>query len=406
MKIIVQGMSHLGLVTVAGLSELGNKIIAYSHNKNEISELKKLKLPIFEPGLKNLIKKNTLNKKIIFTDKIKNFKDCKIFWYCLDTPINENDIADTKFIINEILNTIKKNNNFKYLLISSQIPLGTIEIIKSKISKIKRTLKVSYIPENLRLGKALKVFLKPDRIIVGLEKNNISQKKLIKKIFNKINNKIVFVSNPSAEMIKHSINGFLALSVAYINEISNICQKYDINSKEIEIGLKSESRIGKKSYLTPGNAFAGGTLARDVKFLNNISKKNNLKNNLILNILKSNNNTKNKIKDLFNKKKFKLNTKILILGLSYKEGTSSINRSESINFLKWLIKKKYKNIFIHDPIIKKLKSLEHYFTENYIKVAKSSNIILMFCKQNYYKNLFKNIKKRKKIIYDPFCIWQ
>ncbi len=399
-------MSHLGLVTVAGLSELGNNIIAYSHNKNEISDLKKLKLPIFEPGLKNLIKKNTLNKKIIFTDKIKNFKDCKIFWYCLDTPINENDIADTKFILNEILNTIKKNKNLKYLLISSQIPLGTIKIIKSKISKIKRNLKVSYIPENLRLGKALKVFLKPDRIVVGLEKNNISQKKLIKKIFNKINNKIIFVSNPSAEMIKHSINGFLAISIAYINEISNICQKYKINSKEIEIGLKSESRIGKKSYLTPGNAFAGGTLARDVKFLNNISKKNNLKNNLILNILKSNNNTKNKIKDLFSKKKFKLNTKILILGLSYKEGTCSINRSESINFLKWLINKKYKNIFIHDPIIKKLKNLENYFTENYIKVAKSSDIILMFYKQNYYKNLFKNINKRKKIIYDPFCIWQ
>jgi len=405
MKIVVQGMSHLGLVTIAGLSELGNNIIAYSYNKDEISELKKFKLPILEPGLNKLIKKNLLKKKIYFTSETRDFKNCEILWYCLDSPINENDIADTKYIIDEILKTIKESKNFKYLFISSQIPLGTIKLIEKKISKIRRSLKISYIPENLRLGKALKVFLKPDRIIVGLEKNNKLQKKIIKKIFNRINKKIIFVSNPAAEMIKHSINGFLALSITYINEIANICTKYKINPKEIELGLKSESRIGTKSYLSPGNAFGGGTLARDVKFLNIISKKNYLRNNIISNILKSNNNTKNKIKSLFNKKKFKLNTKILILGLTYKEGTSSISRSESLNFLKWLIKKKYKNIFIHDPLIKTLKNLEHYFIEDYVEVAKSSDIILMFYKQNYYKNLFNIINKRKKIIYDPFCIW-
>jgi UDPglucose 6-dehydrogenase len=220
---------------------------------------------------------------------------------------------------------------------------------------------------------------------------------------------LLIVSPQAAELIKHSINGFLALSICYINELSKIANLNNIISKDLELGLKTENRIGPKSYLSVGNAYAGGTLARDVSFLTKISKQNNLKNYLIQSISKSNENQKKYIYNQFKKMKISKNKKILFLGLAYKKGTSTSRRSEAICFFDWLINNNYKNIRLHDPLIKGLeKKYQNYFSKNLSNDLKKTDCILVFYNQIFYKKYSKLINKLKKriLLFDPFSIFK
>ena len=337
MKIVIEGLWHLGLVTTAGMLELGNEVVCYSSNKDEIVRLNSLDLPLYEKGILKIFKKNIHNKKLRFSYNKKEISTAKIYWYCHDTHINKRDEADTKTLIKNILNRVSELKNCREFIISSQISVGTIKKIEQKIKKNNLNIRVSYIPENLRLGKALDRFLNPDRIILG-SRNNQSIK-IISKLFRRISKKIFTVKPESAEMIKHSINSFLANSICYINEITRISNSVGADPKEVSFGLKSDERIGYKSYLSPGGPFGGGTLGRDLTFLKKISKTRSIKNPIIENIIKSNIVTKNHLKNFFNKSSNK-NQKVLILGLAYTEGTSTLRQSDAINFSYWLKKKK------------------------------------------------------------------
>ena len=400
MNIIIQGLWHLGLVHAAGLHKFNHKIYCYSNNEFEVQELNKGKFPIYEKNLSSIINNAKSKNKITFTSKISKNNKSKILWYCLDTPINKNDVADVKFVVKEIYVSIKNFKNIRYLIISSQLPIGTVKKIEKFIKKNHINIEVIYIPENLRLGSSIKNFIEPDRIIVGARSDRSF--KLIQKIFSKIKNRIIRVSPESAELIKHSINGFLALSICYINEITRIAKKYSSDPLEIEKGLKSEERIGYKSYLSPGSAFAGGTLGRDVNLLNKISREKKLNNSLIRNILKSNKVQKEYIYQNIRKYKKK---NIIIIGLSYKEGTSTLRQSESIKFAMWLKKNNYK-FFLYDPKIEKIpKTLEKKTISNLDKKIKDIDIYIFFYKQKKIKNLDKIILKyrnnKKTYFYDP-----
>lgn len=400
MNIIVQGLWHLGLVHAAGLYKFGHKIICYSKNKSEIENLNNNNLPIYEKNLKKILRDGKLKKKIYFTNDIKNIKNTDILWYCLDTPINEKGETDSKYVIKEITNSLKYFKKIKYLIISSQIPLGSFKLIENYIIKKKFRTKLIYVPENLRLGNSIENFINPDRIIVGTRTQN--EFNIIRKIFYKIKFKLINVSPESAELIKHSINGFLALSICYINEITKIAKLYNSNPLEVSKGLKSEERIGYKSYLSPGNAFSGGTLERDVNFLKNISKNKSITNNIIKNILPSNESQKKYIYEILKKYKKK---RIMIVGLSYKEGTSTTRQSESIKLAKWLKKNMY-NFYLYDPNILQLPNL---FKNNYANDLENkipeTDIFIFLYKQKKYQhidNKIINLRKNKKImIYDP-----
>ena len=218
------------------------------------------------------------------------------------------------------------------MIISSHIEVGSIKKIEKKIKKMKLKIRVTYIPENLRLGKSIERFLFPDRIIVGCR--NSKSINYIKKIYGKIAQKTVFVSPESAEIIKHSINSFLANSICFINEISRISKIMGANPKEVSYGLKSDERIGFKSYLSTGSAYGGGTLGRDVMFLNKICKEKKIRLPLINSINLSNKETKNILLNYF-KKNYKKHKKILFLGLAYTEGTSTLRRSEVLKLAKY-----------------------------------------------------------------------
>lgn len=407
MRIAIQGLWHLGLVTAAGLLKNSHDVIGYSDNLNEIENLKNNKLPIYEPGLNQILKENYKKKKIKFYNNLDKSRNTKTLWYCLDTPINKNNQPDVNFIINKIKKTIFKFKHLNLLIISSQIPLGTVNKLESIFKKKKRKIDIVYVPENLRLGKSLKIFLNPDRVIVGC-RNNVIFKKIQKILFFQ-KEKLVKVKPESAELIKHSINCFLALSVCFINEIDNVSKKFRANSSEIEYGLKSEERIGFRSYLGPGPAFSGGTLGRDVNILENLSKKNKLNNFIIKNINKSNNYRKSYLERKFNELKINKKSKIVFLGLAYKQNTSTLRNSYSITFANWLLNKKYKNIFLHDDYAKKnelTKRLGIFFVNDLIKTIKKADIILIINNQPNYKIYQKIIKtmKKKLLLYDPFQI--
>lgn len=337
MKIAVQGLWHLGSVTSICLASKNFKVLAVDTDKKLIENFNEGFLPVYEPGLENLFKKNRTN--ITFSDDLTQLKDVNLLWVTYDTPVDNKDKADVEFVVQKIKESIAFLKDFSVVLISSQLPVQSIKFLELFAKNKKRKISFAYSPENLRLGDALNVFLNPDRVVVGC-RDEIT-KKIISKILTKLTKNIVWMSVESAEMTKHAINSFLATSVTFANELASICEKVGADAKQVEEGLKTDIRIGKKAYLGPGGPFAGGTLARDIKFLENISKKFSLQNRIISSVFKSNQNHKQwHQKLILNEFGIKLNKKkFLILGLTYKANTNTLRRSQSLELISWLLSK-------------------------------------------------------------------
>ena len=336
MKIFVQGLWHCGCVVSACLASLKHQVIAYDENKKIISRLKKNITPVYEPGLKELIKITTKNKKLSFSHNLRDLNIADIIWFTYDTPVNDNDKADTKYVLDRIKKTLNKLKPNKFVIISSQLPVGTVKMIENYSRRIlKKNFYFFCCPENLRLGNSLSSFLKAERMIVGYR--DIKSKNKITTFLQSINTNLIWMSTESAEITKHAINSFLASSISFINEISTICEHFNANAKEVEEGLKSEARIGRKAFLSPGVPFSGGTLGRDVNYLNEISHNKNLNTKLLSSINISNENHKkwiyNHLKQLIINKKIK---RISIWGLSYTENTNTLKRSLAIEISNWL----------------------------------------------------------------------
>ena len=293
MKICVFGLWHLGLVTAACLADKGFNVVGLDQNKIEIEKLNKGIIPLEEPNLKELTLKGIRNKKLSFTDSICDaMRNTEILWITIDTPVDKNDIADTNYVMCETINTFPYISSGTTILISSQLPVGsTLQL--QEIFELEHTDKsdvnFAYSPENLRHGRAIEIFNNPGRIIVGAkDENNMSLKILLRTICQNT----IYMSLESAEMVKHTLNAFLATEIAFINEISLICEKTGANIKDVEKGLMSDSRIGDKGFLKAGKHYTGGTLGRDVEYLHQMSNSLDLKSSLIRAISESNYNHK------------------------------------------------------------------------------------------------------------------
>jgi UDPglucose 6-dehydrogenase len=354
MKICVYGLYHLGTVISSCLTEKKFRIIGLDNNKKIIEDLKLGKAPLYEPKLNNLIKKGIKNKKLFFTNNISlALSDVKVLWVSFDTPII-NGNPNVKYVekkIKKILPHLKKNT---IVLISSQISIGSIKKLKKYSCRHfpKKNIYYAYCPENLRLGNAIKNFLNPDRIVVGVD--SLYSKKILKKLFLSITNKIEWMTIESAEMTKHAINSFLATSIIFINEVTRICKKVGANIIEVERGLKTDLRIGPKAYLSAGGPLTGETLLRDINYLKTKSKKYNLSIPLLSSIITSNEKYKKEIYSYI-KKKFKnlSGIKFAMWGIAYKPGTSEIRGSLNLEICKWLLNQGAK-VNLYDPFVKVL----------------------------------------------------
>jgi len=345
MKITVLGLWHLGSVTAA-CSAKEFQVIGLDDNREIIDGLNKGKAPLFEPGLDELITAGLRKGSLSFTsDRSSACAEADILWLCSDTPVDEDDVSDVESVLGTLRASLTYLSPGKLVLISSQLPVGTIAKLESEFPQFH----FSYCPENLRLGKAIEVFTQADRYVIGIRDD--SQRALLEKLFSPFTEQIVFMRTESAEMVKHAINSFLAVSVTFINEIARLCELTGADAKEVSTGLKTDIRIGPKAYLGPGGPFAGGTLARDVVTLTNLATAHGETISLIPAIKKSNDSHRNwSFQRLRNRLGELPEKSIAILGLTYKPGTSTLRRSSALELCHTLVAAGCK-VKAYDPVI-------------------------------------------------------
>ena len=350
MKVCVLGLWHLGSVTAACLASVGHEVTGLDSNSGIVEKLQKAEPPVSEPGLDGLIREGINAGQLRFTSDAKiAISSAEVLWVTYDTPVDENDQADVEFVFEEVLKSLSFLSIDTTVLVSSQLPVGSIRRFED-ISAEKypeKNIRFAYSPENLRLGKSLDVFLHPDRVIIGVRRQE--DREILNRLLGSITDNILWMGVESAEMTKHAINAFLGMSITFINEIASICENIGADAHEVETGLKSETRIGPAAYLSPGAAFAGGTLARDIEFLKYIGSLNNLVNPLISAVRKSNDEHKKWIqRRLFAVLGGLRGKRIAVWGLTYKPGTNTLRRSLSVEMCNWL-QEQGAEIAVHDP---------------------------------------------------------
>lgn len=355
MKVCVQGLWHLGSVTAACLASVGHEVVGLDADQKTIDGLNQGKAPLFEPGLDDLLQAGIAKGRLRFTTNMDDAAaDAEVLWVAFDTPVDDDDRADVEFVLNQIKGVLPVLADGAVVLVSSQMPVGSIRKLEAFVRENLASKQLSFAcsPENLRLGKALDVFLKPDRIVVGVRTDDARRK--LEQLLLPVTDRIEWMSVESAEMTKHAINAFLATSVTFANEIASICELVGADAKEVERGLKTEMRIGPKAYLSPGGPFAGGTLARDIEFLGMASRAKQLVTPLLSSVRTSNDEHKNwvrrKLLERFPKLK---GVTVAVWGLTYKPGTDTLRRSLAVEFCDWLIEQGAA-VHVHDPVVRQL----------------------------------------------------
>jgi UDPglucose 6-dehydrogenase len=355
MKIAVMGLWHLGTVTAACLAHAGHTVVGLDFDEETIKKLNGGAPPLFEPGLEELLKDGLKNGNLSFTlDAPEALFGADALWVSYDTPVDEEDNADVDFVMERVKSVFKHIEGDAVVIVSSQLPVGSVAELEKAFKKVSPGKRVGFAssPENLRLGRAISAFTNPDRVVVGSRTDGDRAK--IKNLLLPITDRVEWMSVESAEMTKHAINSFLAVSVTFANELASICERVGADAKEVERGLKSEARIGPGAYVSPGVAFAGGTLARDVAFLTSLGKKLGVHAELIGSVRKSNERHKGwikaRLKDILKNLKGK---NVAVLGLTYKPGTDTLRRSSSVELCLALARDGAK-VRGHDPAVKAL----------------------------------------------------
>ncbi len=410
MKLCLIGTGYVGLVSGVCFSDVGNTVYCVDKDKDKIDSLNKGVIPIYEPGLEEILKKNQKQNKLFFTtDLEKAVKNSDIIFICVGTPTKKNsNSAELKYVFkvaHELKTIISK---YKIIVTKSTVPITTGDKIEKILSKLKKKNLVDVVsnPEFLREGEAIRDFIYPDRVIIGTDSQKAN--KILKSLYIPIIKKTSRYFNTSrrgAELIKYASNAFLATKITFINELANLCEKTKVNIKDISLGMGSDQRIGER-FLRAGPAYGGSCFPKDTRALIDIGSKFKVD----LSIVKSVVNSNNKRKNLLTKKvEFILNgnlknKKISFLGVTFKPNTDDMREASSIPMINYLNKQKCK-IRYFDPSgekkeFKKLKNVK--FCPNISTACLKADLIIIHTEWNDFKSLnFKNLVKKNSFkIYD------
>ncbi len=410
-NITIIGTGYVGLVTGAGMSEFGNKVTCADIDSKKIEGLNSGLIPIYEPGLEEVIKRNFENNRLFFSSDIEaSIKKAEVVVIAVGTPQGENGMADLKFV-DAVVDTISRNlNNYKVVCTKSTVPIGTGKNIVKKIyNKIQDKELFDYVsnPEFLREGSAIKDFLWPDRVIIGTDSDKAY--KVMCDIYRPLyinKNPIAHTSVETAEMIKYASNSFLALKISYINEIANLCELLGADVHDVANAMGQDGRISDK-FLHPGPGFGGSCFPKDLEALLAVSKNNGLKMKTVKAAIIANNNQKKRMtRKLLNLFDNDLNKRtISVLGLAFKANTDDIRESAAIDMIKFIIDHGGV-VNAYDPIANnemyKLFNDIHYYNNVYDSIKDADGIVIM-TEWNEFRSLdFKRIKKymRGNIILD------
>lgn len=355
MTVCVAGLWHLGCVTAACVAAAGHRVRGYDSDANVVRGLQQGEPPLFEPGLAELVRAGLAAGTLSFhTDAHAALRDADVLWVTYDTPVDEHDRADDAYVVQRVKEFFPHLRADALVLISSQLPVGTTRALASVCAAVRPEAQIAfaYSPENLRLGNAIEVFSNPDRVVVGVMEADTQAR--VAALLQPITDKIIWMTVESAEMTKHALNAFLAVSVTFINEIARVCEAVGADAREVEQGLKSDARIGPRAYLKPGAAFAGGTLARDVLFLQQLSTRHNVPAPLLSAVSASNDTHKRWAADCLARCISSLRGAVIgVWGLTYKPGTSTLRRSTALELCRWLHAQGAR-VQAHDPAVREL----------------------------------------------------
>jgi UDPglucose 6-dehydrogenase len=402
------GTGYVGLVSGVCFADLGNNVICVDKDLKKIDLLSRGKIPIYEPGLTELVNKNYKNKRLKFSSDLKkSIKDSDIIFICVGTPTKKGGSSADLSQIFQVAKQISLSiNRFKIIVTKSTVPVTTgdeIEKILLKKKNNKNKFSVVSNPEFLREGEAIRDFTYPDRVVIGTSDKKTG--KILKNLYSPLISKgasYLQTSRRAAELIKYASNAFLATKITFINEIANLCEKTGIDVEDISIGMGLDKRIGSR-FLRAGPAYGGSCFPKDTKAI--ISTADKFKSNLsvIKSVIKSNENRSkillNRVFQILNKKI--RNKKITFLGVTFKANTDDMRDSSSLKMIPWLSKKgaiiRYFDPTGYKDEFSKLKNVSNKKTIK--ESVQGSDLVIIHTEWNDFKSInFKNLVKGKKFI--------
>jgi UDPglucose 6-dehydrogenase len=411
MKICFIGTGYVGLVSGVCFSDLGNNVICIDKDREKLSRLENGDIPIFEPGLSELVRKNLDAGRLSFSDDlIGSINKSDIVFIAVGTPTAKDGVsADLSQVFSVAKLISKKIKSHKIIVTKSTVPIGTGDKIEKILNKNKKKGLFTIVsnPEFLREGEAIKDFKYPDRIVIGANQRQVI--KVFNDLYRPLVNKgaaFVSCSRRAAELIKYASNAFLATKISFINEIANLCEKAHVNVDDVALGIGLDKRIGSR-FLRAGPAYGGSCFPKDTKALAKVGKNYNSPLSIVNTVINFNENRKQDIENniykiLHNKIKNKL---VCFLGVTFKANTDDLRDSSAINLISKFSKKGAK-INYYEPsgskeILDKQKNV-NYFDDLYA-ATKNVDLIIIHTEWDEFKNLnFSKIKNNNKkiIIYD------
>ena len=410
MRLCMIGTGYVGLVSGVCFSDLGNDVICVDKDRDKISKLQEGIIPIYEPGLEELVLKNYKNKKLKFSTDLENsIKKSDIVFICVGTPTKKNGIgADLSQIYSVSKEISKSINKFKIIITKSTVPVTTGDEIEKILLKKVNKNKFSVIsnPEFLREGEAIRDFIYPDRVVVGA--NDKKSTNILKSLYSPLISKgakFISTNRRASELIKYASNAFLATKITFINEIANLCEKTGIDVEDISIGIGLDKRIGSR-FLRAGPAYGGSCFPKDTKAIVSTAKKFNTNLSIIKSVINSNSLRSKlllkKVSEILNNKV--KNKKICFLGVTFKANTDDMRDSSSLEMIPYLSKKGAK-IKYYDPTgfkndFNNLKNVN--FSNSISDAVKGSDLVILHTEWNDFKSInFKKMRPSKNLkIYD------
>ena len=406
MKTAIVGAGYVGLVTSACLAEMGHQVICIDDNKTKISDLKKDKIPIYEPGLKELIKKNKKKKRIHFSTSIKRAVDnAEIIFIAVNTPPRQDGSADLSYVAGVAHEIAVRMKSYKVIVDKSTVPVKTGEKVAETIKRYsKKDIDFDVVsnPEFLREGSAIFDTMHPNRIVVGVTSRKAANK--MKELYKTLKAPMIITDIKSAELIKHASNAFLALKISFVNALSNVCERSGANVEEVAVGMGLDKRIGK-AFLKAGIGYGGSCFPKDVSAFIKIAEDLGYDFSLIKEVEKINQLQKKLFVKKITDTLWVVKNKVIgILGLAFKPNTDDMRNAPSIDIIN-MLKKEGAKIKVYDPQAMKtaravLKGIT-YCKDPY-ETAKGSDALVVLTEWEEFTKL--NIKKIKKLLIQPIVI--
>jgi len=359
MKIGVIGTGYVGLVTAVGLADMGHNVTGTDKVTEKIEKASRGIVPIYEPGLGDLLRKNLKKGNLCFnSDLEETIRSSDVLFVCVNTPQRKDGSADMTFV-EGVSRCIAENlNGYKLIVEKSTVPVRTSSWIKRTMTLYKAgecSFDVASNPEFLREGSAVSDFLDPDRIIIGVESDKARD--MLLKIYEKYKDKIYITNIDTAELIKHASNSFLAMKISYINLISDLCEKTDADVEFVAKGMGLDSRIGKQ-FLQAGLGYGGSCFPKDVRALVKMGEDLGIDMKLLKEVDRINMaRTDMFIKKVKNALWILKNKKLAVLGLAFKPRTDDIRNAPSIHIIERLLEEEAR-LSLYDPeAVKNIKAL-------------------------------------------------